>query len=81
MPLLALIVIALLGYLIFFRVGGRTFAEYKSHHPNAFQDGKVKCYNCDSDDILLRPLGSSLFSIRNSHICRQCGTELYRSKS
>jgi len=60
---------------------GRSFDDYKRLHGNHVKNGKVSCHSCGSSSIYLRKVGNSLTNILNSHVCRQCGTELYRSKT
>lgn len=60
---------------------GRTFDDYKNNHGANVKNGRVTCYSCGSSSIYLRRAGNSLINILNSHVCRQCGTELYRSKT
>lgn len=57
----------------------RSFDDFKAKHPESIKDGKVHCPNCQSDSIWLKEIGKTPRSILHSHVCRQCGTELYRS--
>lgn len=60
---------------------GRGFSDYKEAHSANVRGGKVTCCSCGSDSIYLRRLGTGFGSVLNSHVCRQCGSELYRSKT
>ena len=60
---------------------GRSFDDYRQNHPENVANGRVTCYSCGGGDVFLRKAGNSLTSIMNSHVCKQCGSELYRSKT
>lgn len=60
---------------------GRSFEDYKEKYPDCFTDGKISCFNCGSQNIFLQKIGHTPTSVLNSHICKQCGSELYRSKA
>jgi hypothetical protein len=60
---------------------GRGLAEYKTANPNCARGSNVTCHSCGAANIYLRRNGGGFGYILNSHVCRQCGTELYRSKT
>lgn len=60
---------------------GRSFEDYAKEYPGHIQNGKVKCYKCGANAVFVRRVGNSLTAILNSHVCRHCGTELYRSET
>ena len=85
-PAIALIIgLVVLGgpliYLITTFTKGRSFEDYKKEHPGHVQNGKVKCYKCGANAVFVRRVGNGLATILNSHVCRHCGTELYRSET
>lgn len=59
---------------------GKSYEDYKEEHPDFVRKGKIFCYHCDTHDIYLNKAGHTPSSQLNSHVCRNCGTELYRSK-
>lgn len=70
------------GYWIWFvRRGdsGDSIEDYLERHPKTLRHGRVHCYRCGSGSIYLRPVGSGGRTVINAHICRQCGTKLYKS--
>lgn len=58
---------------------GRSFEDYKREHSANVAGGRVSCFHCGSNSIYLRNAGGGFGRVLNSHVCRQCGTELYRS--
>ena len=81
------IVVALIIYMIFIIkrqmdhfTDGRSYEDYKIKHPTHVKDGKVYCFKCNTHDIFLKQVGNTTRMILNSHVCRNCGIELYRSK-
>jgi len=87
------IVIILLGIaafigFMFFRLkskinnftNGKTYEDYKNDYPGFIKEGKAYCHKCNTHEIFVKQVGSTPQSILNSHICRNCGTELYRSR-
>ncbi len=59
---------------------GKTIDDYKSTHPDcAAEEGKILCFKCKANNIWLKEVGKTPSSLLHSHVCRQCGTELYRS--
>jgi hypothetical protein len=58
---------------------GKTIDDYKAKYPDCFKDGKVLCSNCKTNNIWLKEVGKTPSSLLHSHVCRQCGAELYRS--
>lgn len=57
-----------------------SFAEYRENNPEAFKEGKVQCNQCSGWDIFLKEVGRAGSSIINFHVCKSCGSTLYRSK-
>ena len=58
-----------------------TFEDYRAKHPDAVHKGRVHCYQCGGGSIYLRRAGNVPGRVFNTHVCRQCGTTLYRSSS
>lgn len=59
---------------------GKTIDDYKASHPECTtSDGKVLCFSCKTNNIWLKEVGKTPSSLLHSHVCRQCGIELYRS--
>ncbi|MEW6645818.1 MAG: hypothetical protein AB1450_01290 [Pseudomonadota bacterium] len=81
--LLPLIVLFAVFWFLFVRRRGKapiSFDDYKRKYPKHVSEGKVGCYNCGARDIHIQVAETSPRSRTNVHICRQCGSELYRSK-
>jgi hypothetical protein len=59
----------------------KSLGDYRSNNPRSFdKNGKfVSCGACGGSQIWVKRLGSTRHGIHNSHICKQCGTELWRS--
>ena len=62
---------------------GNGLAEYRQEHPDSFRNNRVLCYVCNSESIYIQRahIENPRSDICNRHVCRQCGTELYRSKT
>lgn len=58
-----------------------TFDAYKSRHPELVNDGRVKCVKCRGTSIWMKKVVGSPFGVKYAHTCRDCGSELYRSRS
>tara|TARA_R110002167_G_C12631154_1_gene647592 strand:- start:912 stop:1283 length:372 start_codon:yes stop_codon:yes gene_type:complete len=59
---------------------GRTRADYLESNPDSFSNGKFKsCHQCGEKSVYLKQLGNTKHGIHQGHICRGCGTELWRS--
>lgn len=59
-----------------------TFDQYQAQHPNLVNNGRVTCRQCGGGSIYLRVAGRSFSGVvTNVHVCRTCGTNLYRSTS
>jgi len=59
-----------------------TFDQYQAQYPNLVNDGHVTCRQCGGGSIYLRFAGLSFSGVvTNVHVCRACGTNLYRSIS
>lgn len=59
--------------------GAESLDDYKRRHPECVKNGRVRCYRCGSASIYLYRWGYGPGWITNLHLCRQCGTNLYRS--
>jgi hypothetical protein len=85
MDLFALAVLVGVGYLIFslfkkhFSIP--TFDNYRSKYPDLVKDGKIKCHKCSGSDIFVKEVGNTPTSILNHHLCKTCGTTLFRSST
>lgn len=78
----------IVGFLIFDFIRGirkhkfiETFDKYQLLHPDLIKDGIVYCYKCNCKDIYIQNVGYTTSSMLNKHLCRTCGTTLYRSKT
>jgi hypothetical protein len=58
-----------------------TFNEYKASNPKLVTGGEVTCFQCDGTQIYIRNAGAKSGKVLNYHVCRTCGTNLYRSES
>jgi len=58
-----------------------TFDAYKIRHPDLVKDGRVKCVKCGGTSIWMKTVASSPFGVKYAHTCRNCGSQLYRSRS
>lgn len=59
----------------------QTFAEYVATYPHTRAKNKVACFECDGTNIYLQKIGYHDGKIINYHICKTCGTKLYKSVS
>jgi DNA-directed RNA polymerase subunit RPC12/RpoP len=57
-----------------------TFIEYKRLNATLIDDGKVACIYCGGNHIFLKQVGKTPKSILNLHVCKTCGSTLYRSE-
>jgi DNA-directed RNA polymerase subunit RPC12/RpoP len=57
-----------------------TFVEYKRLNPTLIDDGQVTCVHCGGKHIFLKQVGKTPKSILNFHVCKTCGSTLYRSE-
>ncbi|AOO64793.1 hypothetical protein [Sulfurospirillum halorespirans] len=57
-----------------------TLKEYEQRYPHLVRHGKVYCYHCNTSNIYMKQIAFTYHYLIHSHICRHCGTELYRSK-
>ena len=55
--------------------------DYQKRHPGLVENGRVACHSCGGRSIFFRNEGKALIYRLNSHVCRTCGTELYRSRT
>jgi hypothetical protein len=59
---------------------GQSFGDYKLAHPSCFDGSKFKgCHNCGANSVWIKAVGNTKYGIHNQHICRTCGTALWRS--
>ena len=56
-----------------------TFDEYRSKNSELVKDGKIFCHKCSGTDIFVKEVGKTPVSLLNHHICKTCGTTLFRS--
>lgn len=67
--------------------GGKTFTEqrtmqdYQHRYPSSFDaNGRFReCHECGANSIFMKERGFTSYGTHHSHLCRQCGTELWRS--
>lgn len=58
----------------------KTITDYRLSHPESFEGKKFKaCHNCGDRSIWVKQMGTTRYGIHNQHICRTCGTALWRS--
>jgi hypothetical protein len=57
----------------------RTLEAYLKCHPDCLEHGRVICYRCRISSIWMKQYGVYPGGVLHSHICRQCGEELYQS--
>lgn len=55
-----------------------TFDDYRSSHSELVKDGKITCYKCSGNDIFVKTVGGTPISLLNHHMCKTCGTTLFR---
>lgn len=73
----AIIIIAILFWRHTGWVKMKNFEDFKANNPNSFNGNRfISCPKCGGNYIYIRSNG-----MLNSHICRQCGKELWRSRS
>jgi len=60
---------------------GHSLEDYRKAHPRSFgQDGTyLKCHNCGGRGIQMKQFRRTIYGVHHSHVCRQCGLELWRS--
>ena len=85
MDLIFLVGVGVIGYFIFKGLKKHsslpTFDDYRSAHPELVKDGKISCYKCEGSDVSIRQIGKTPTSILNHHVCKTCGTTLFRSST
>ncbi len=57
----------------------RTLEAYLKRHPDCLQQGRVSCYRCGISSIWMKQYRAYPGGVIHSHVCRQCGVELYQS--
>jgi hypothetical protein len=57
----------------------RTLEAYLKRHPDCLKQGRVTCYRCGISSIWMKQYGVYPGGVIHSHVCRQCGVELYQS--
>jgi len=58
-----------------------TFKEYKANNPELVNNGNVICIECGGAHVYIRISSVQQGKILNTHVCKTCGTNLYRSLS
>lgn len=58
-----------------------TFDQFLSRNPDLVKDGKISCPKCSGKDIFVKEIGKTPTSLLNHHICKTCGTTLFRSST
>lgn len=53
--------------------------SYIERYPDCYRNSKVYCHTCGGSSIWMMTRSYSPFHVTHSHVCRQCGIELYRS--
>jgi hypothetical protein len=85
LSLLFPIVFAVIGIFIFLAFKKHTslptFDQYRSNHPELVKDGKIACHKCSGNDIFVKTIGHTPTSLLNHHLCKTCGTTLFRSST
>jgi uncharacterized paraquat-inducible protein A len=56
-----------------------TFDQYKEHHTELVNRGRVECHQCGGTKMHTRGLDDANDK-RKTHFCTTCGTPLYRSQ-
>jgi hypothetical protein len=57
----------------------RTLEAYLKRHPGCLQQGRVTCYRCSASNLWMKQRQAYPGGVIHSHVCRQCGIELYQS--
>jgi hypothetical protein len=57
----------------------RTLESYIKKHPGCYQHGRISCYRCGAGSIWMKQYRAYPGRVIHSHVCRQCGVELYQS--
>jgi hypothetical protein len=57
----------------------RTLEAYLKRHPGCLQQGRVTCYRCGASNLWMKQCQAYPGGVIHSHVCRQCGIELYQS--
>lgn len=57
----------------------RTLESYIKDHPGCFQNGRITCYRCGANSLWMKQYRAYPGGVLHSHVCRQCGIELYQS--
>jgi hypothetical protein len=78
-----LIVFALLGAAFWLQKFEKisTIEDYKQRNPDCVKNRRVSCNSCGGNSVYLRVIGQRIGHVLNAHVCRQCGAELYRSRT
>ncbi|MDH2916379.1 MAG: hypothetical protein PXX77_05810 [Gallionella sp.] len=58
-----------------------TFDDYRNNYPELVKDGKITCHKCSGKDIFVKTIGKTPTSLLNHHLCKTCGTTLFRSST
>ena len=57
----------------------RTLEAYLKRHPHCLEHGRVTCYRCGISSLWMKQDRAYPGGVLHSHVCRQCGIELYQS--
>jgi hypothetical protein len=62
-------------------LSGSTLQDYRTKYPDSFdRNGKfIRCHSCSGSQIWIKQAGNTKYGLHQSHVCRQCGQELWRS--
>ncbi|WP_338667959.1 hypothetical protein [Pseudodesulfovibrio methanolicus] len=83
-PTAIVLTVGVIGYLIWANTGfyswwvnKKKFEDFKTNNPGSFDGNKfISCPACGGDYIFVRNKGKV-----SSHLCKQCGKELWRSRT
>jgi hypothetical protein len=58
-----------------------TFDAYQIRNPDLVKNGRVTCAKCGGTSIWMKQVAYSPFGVKYAHTCRNCGNQLYHSRS
>lgn len=60
---------------------GHSLEDYRRAHPRSFgrDGGFAGCHNCGGRGIRMDRFATTWKGVHHRHVCRQCGSELWRS--
>lgn len=83
---MSVIITAVIGWFLIKRIfkslevqPDQTFEAYIRAHPDCGRNGQVRCVHCGGRQVWLKFCANSWTHRINSHVCKNCGQELYRS--